>query len=63
MIYSPQGHRMRVTDNAEVMPEAGYWDQAKFWTGLRPATPSNVPYIVKSHFANLYLNTGRGTLG
>ncbi len=48
---------------AEVMPEAGYWDQAEFWTGLRPATPSNVPYIGKSHFSNLYLNTGHGTLG
>ena len=48
---------------AEIMPEAGHWDQAEFWTGLRPATPSNVPYIGKSHFANLYLNTGHGTLG
>lgn len=63
MIYAPQGGRMRVTGKAEVMPEAGYWDQAEFWTGLRPATPSNVPYIGKSHFANLYLNTGHGTLG
>lgn len=48
---------------AEVMPEAGHWDRAEFWTGLRPATPSNVPYIGKSHFSNLYLNTGHGTLG
>lgn len=48
---------------AEVMPEAGYWDQSEFWTGLRPTTPSNVPYIGKSHFSNLYLNTGHGTLG
>jgi len=48
---------------AEIMPEAGDWDQAEFWTGLRPATPSNVPYIGKSHFTNLYLNTGHGTLG
>ena len=48
---------------AEIMPEAGRWDEAEFWTGLRPATPSNVPYIGKSHFSNLYLNTGHGTLG
>lgn len=48
---------------AEVMPNAGDWDKAEFWTGLRPATPSNVPYIGKSHFSNLYLNTGHGTLG
>ena len=31
--------------------------------GLRPATPSNVPYIGKTKFANLYLDTGHGTLG
>ncbi len=48
---------------AEVMPDAGDWDKAEFWTGLRPTTPSNVPYIGKSRFANLYLNTGHGTLG
>lgn len=48
---------------AEVMPDAGVWDEAEFWTGLRPATPSNVPYVGKSHFTNLYLNTGHGTLG
>ncbi|MDE2440560.1 MAG: D-amino acid dehydrogenase [Betaproteobacteria bacterium] len=34
-----------------------------FWTGLRPATPSNVPLIGRSHFGNLWLNTGHGTLG
>lgn len=55
--------RAIVRRTAEVMPEAGHWDQAEFWAGLRPATPSNVPYIGKSHFANLYLNTGHGTLG
>ena len=37
--------------------------QAQFWTGLRPATPSNVPYIGRSPFPNLWLNTGHGTLG
>ncbi|MGO1502121.1 MAG: D-amino acid dehydrogenase [Marinobacter sp.] len=55
--------RAIVRRTAEIMPEAGYWDQAEFWTGLRPATPSNVPYVGKSHFGNLYLNTGHGTLG
>ena len=48
---------------AEILPGAGHWDQAEYWTGLRPTTPSNVPYIGKSHFNNLYLNTGHGTLG
>lgn len=55
--------RMIVRRTAELMPEAGHWEQSEFWAGLRPATPSNVPYIGKSHFGNLYLNTGHGTLG
>lgn len=55
--------RAIVRRTAELMPEAGHWDKAEFWAGLRPATPSNVPYIGKSHFGNLYLNTGHGTLG
>ena len=55
--------RAIVRRSAELMPEAAHWEQAEFWTGLRPATPSNVPYIGRSHFGNLYLNTGHGTLG
>lgn len=34
------------------------------WTGLRPATPSNLPYVGRrSRFQNLWFNTGHGTLG
>lgn len=47
----------------ELFPGAGDVTQAQYWTGLRPATPSNVPYIGKTKFANLYLDTGHGTLG
>ena len=47
----------------ELFPGAGDAEHAQFWTGLRPATPSNVPIIGQSKIANLYLNTGHGTLG
>ena len=46
-----------------LFPDAGDASRAQFWTGLRPATPSNVPYIGTSRIAKLYLNTGHGTLG
>jgi len=36
---------------------------AETWAGLRPATPNNVPVIGRTRFANLFLNTGHGTLG
>jgi D-amino-acid dehydrogenase len=46
-----------------LFPGAGDSSKAQFWTGLRPATPSNVPIIGRSRLPNLYLNTGHGTLG
>jgi D-amino-acid dehydrogenase len=47
----------------ELFPGAGDSTQAQFWTGLRPATPSNVPLIGATKLPNLFLNTGHGTLG
>jgi D-amino-acid dehydrogenase len=47
----------------ELFPGAGDAARAEFWTGLRPTTPSNVPYIGGTRYPNLYLNTGHGTLG
>ncbi len=47
----------------ELFPGIARPEKAEFWAGLRPSTPSNVPYIGKTEFRNLYLNTGHGTLG
>ena len=47
----------------ELFPRAGRAERAEHWTGLRPATPSNVPLIGRTRLRNLYLNTGHGTLG
>ena len=47
----------------EIFPDVADPAKAQFWTGLRPATPSNVPYIGRSKLKNVFLNTGHGTLG
>lgn len=47
----------------ELFPDACDYENPIYWTGLRPLTPSNVPYIGKTKFGNLFLNTGHGTLG
>ena len=47
----------------QLFPGAGDASQAQFWTGLRPATPSNLPLIGRTKLGNLFLNTGHGTLG
>lgn len=35
----------------------------RFWTGLRPATPTNIPYIGRTKVGKLWVNAGHGTLG
>jgi len=52
-----------VTRCLEWFPIAERAENAQFWTGLRPATPSNLPLIGRSKYPNLFLNTGHGTLG
>ena len=47
----------------ELFPGVSNPELATYWAGLRPSTPGNVPYIGRSRVANLYLNTGHGTLG
>lgn len=52
-----------VANVRKTFPKCGNFEAATFWSGLRPATPSNLPYIGESKIANLWLNTGHGTLG
>jgi len=53
-----------ILDNVRTLfPEAGDFSRPSFWTGLRPTTPSNVPYVGPTPYRNLWLNTGHGTLG
>ncbi|RZI41373.1 D-amino acid dehydrogenase [Herbaspirillum sp. HC18] len=47
----------------ELFPQACDYDNPVYWTGLRPLTPTNVPYIGRTKVGNLFLNTGHGTLG
>jgi D-amino-acid dehydrogenase len=35
----------------------------KFWCGLRPATPTNIPLIGRTRLRRLWVNAGHGTLG
>lgn len=35
----------------------------RFWTGLRPATPTNIPFIGRTRIGKLWVNAGHGTLG
>jgi D-amino-acid dehydrogenase len=47
----------------DLFPSGGDVRQASFWTGLRPMTPDGTPVVGPTRYANLFLNTGHGTLG
>ena len=47
----------------DLFPGGGDTSKASFWTGLRPMTPDGTPIVGRTPIANLYLNTGHGTLG
>lgn len=65
--YNTEVNEMRckalVKRTFELFPRAGRPEDAQFWTGLRPATPDNLPLIGRTRYPGLYLNTGHGTLG
>ncbi|WCM93318.1 D-amino acid dehydrogenase [Acidovorax sp. NCPPB 2350] len=42
-------------------PEEG--GDPQYWTGLRPATPTNIPFIGRTRVGRLWVNAGHGTLG
>jgi D-amino-acid dehydrogenase len=59
-----QGRCQAILRNAQALfPNAADFSQPQFWTGLRPATPSNLPYVGATPHRGLWLNTGHGTLG
>lgn len=47
----------------DLFPGARALGDVSFWTGLRPKTPDSTPIIGGTHYGNLFLNTGHGTLG
>lgn len=46
-----------------LFPLATSDEPPEFWAGLRPATPSNVPYVGQTRYSNLFVDSGHGTLG
>lgn len=47
----------------DLFPTAGRAGAAKFWTGLRPSTPTGVPVLGKLPAQRVFANFGHGTLG
>jgi D-amino-acid dehydrogenase len=55
--------RMLVERIEQVLPGVCDTREPHFWAGLRPATPTNIPYIGRTRLNKLWVNAGHGTLG
>jgi D-amino-acid dehydrogenase len=47
----------------QIFPGVADTSNPQYWTGLRPSTPTNIPYIGRSKTKGLWINAGHGTLG
>lgn len=47
----------------DLFPAAGRPSEGRFWTGLRPSTPTGVPVVGKLPAQRVFANFGHGTLG
>lgn len=52
-----------VRHTLKLFPGSGDASRASHWAGLRPTTPSNLPYVGRSSVPGLYINAGHGTVG
>jgi D-amino-acid dehydrogenase len=55
------GHMMATI--RRLFPDAGDYDKASRWAGLRPMTPKGTPILGVSPKRNLFLNSGQGHIG
>lgn len=52
-----------IADTEKVFPGAVDLKQCTSWAGLRPCSPSGIPYIQRIGYENAWVNAGHGSLG
>lgn len=52
-----------LADTERVFPGAVDLDEYTSWAGLRPCSPSGIPYIRRIGYQNAWVNAGHGSLG
>ena len=61
--HRPADFRVMFEKARALFEGAADFDNPSLWAGLRPMTPTGMPVIDRSPYANLWLNTGHGHMG
>ena len=60
---NPAYHARLLRIARALFPDGGDYGTPDFWAGLRPMTPQGTPIFGRRRFANLWFNTGHGSMG
>jgi D-amino-acid dehydrogenase len=63
LAIDPRRIESLVADTERVFPGAVDLNQCTSWAGLRPCSPSGIPYIQRIGYQNAWVNAGHGSLG
>jgi D-amino-acid dehydrogenase len=63
LTIDPRRIESLVADTERVFPGAVDLNQCTSWAGLRPCSPSGIPYIQQIGYENAWVNAGHGSLG
>ena len=61
--HTPEDFEHILQTSKKLFPNAGNYEKAKYWSGLRPMTPEGTPILGRDKHSNLFYNTGHGHLG
>lgn len=61
--HKPEDFAFMKSVTQELYPKGADYDRAEMWAGLRPMTPTNLPFFGRRRYRNLYLNSGHGHIG
>jgi D-amino-acid dehydrogenase len=61
--FRPADFRVMFEKARALFGGAADFGEPELWAGLRPMTPTGMPVIDRSPYANLWLNTGHGHMG
>lgn len=61
--HRPEDFTVMLRHATILLPRAANYADPRYWAGLRPMTPTGLPMISATPFANLWLNTGHGHMG
>ncbi len=61
--YKPSDFAFMKRVTQGLYPDGADYERAEMWAGLRPMTPTNLPFFGRRRLRNLFLNTGHGHIG